>query len=46
VGRVELHVHAVIGQQVHGLVGVADSAGGSVQRAGDHEGCGEGGGSC
>ena len=46
VGRVELRVHAVVGQQVHGLLGVGDSAVGSVQGAGEHEGSGEGGAAC
>ena len=41
VGRVELCVHAVVGKQVLGLLGVGDSAVVPDQGAGEHEGCGE-----
>ena len=42
----ELRLHAVVGQQVHGLLGVVNSAVDSVQGAGEHEGCGDGGAAC
>ena len=44
--RVELRVHAVVGQQVLGLLGVGDSDVVPDQGAGEHEGCGEGGDVC
>ena len=37
VGRVELRVHAVVGQQVLGLLGVGDSAVGPDLGLGEHE---------
>ena len=37
VGRVELRVHAVVGQQVLGLLGVGDSAVGPELGLGEHE---------
>ena len=41
VGRVELRVHAVVGQQVLGLLGVGDSDVVPGQGPGEEEGCGE-----
>ena len=44
--EVELHLHAVVGQQVHGLLGVGGSDVGPDLGLCEHEGCGEGGAAC
>ena len=44
--EVELRLHAIVGQQVHGLLGVGGSDVGPDLGLCEHEGCGEGGAAC